>query len=430
MRKSFKVAPGVRVTASSRGVSARVGPFSTSSRRASGSRASGAARRGRAASGGPTKASMAAYERELKAAQREADVEKVAALEKALVTLHAQSFPKAERIELSPVDPVDPVATEKELEAEAGIPGLLERLGGDEAPPTAAEPEPVDRYELMRQHRKLERRGIPLWRVRDRIQAARRADAAADASALAEQARRREEQAGEQERLDRLWADLQAARAKVADQLPDRVAAEAERREAGRTAEQAELDREWERLQANDPDVTMSALERAFADNEAPAAPIDCEGDRLTVVMQFGPPEEIVPERKPARTPAGKPTLKKRTKTEVNELYLQALGSNVLATVKEAFAVAPGVQLVQVLAVRWETAGKNAGELAAIYAGGFDRASYESAAGSRDLGRALELAAESELNLKGQTAQVAPLTLAERPDITAVLEQLSGELRV
>lgn len=91
----------------------------------------------------------------------------------------------------------------------------------------------------------------------------------------------------------------------------------------------------------NEPDVAIAALERAFADNEAPAAPIDCEGDRTTVVMEFQPREAIVPERKPARTPTGKPTLKKRTKTEINRLYLEALGSNVLATVKETFAVAP-----------------------------------------------------------------------------------------
>ena len=98
------------------------------------------------------------------------------------------------------------------------------------------------------------------------------------------------------------------------------------------------LDEEWERYE---PDVAIAALERAFADNEAPAAPIDCEGDRTTVVMEFQSREAIVPERKPARTPTGKPTLKKRTKTEINRLYLEALGSNVLATVKETFAVAP-----------------------------------------------------------------------------------------
>jgi hypothetical protein len=371
---------------------------------------------------------MAAYERELKTAQREADIEKVSALEKALVSVHAQSFPRAERTELPLIDPVDPTAIKDELEAEVGIPVLLEQLGGGEAPPAAPEPDPVDRYELMREYRRRGRQGIPLWRLRDRIEAARRADAESEVAAQGEEKRRQEGRASEQARLDRMWADLQAARAKVADQLAERVRAETNRREAERAAEQAELDSEWERLQANDPQLTMTALEQAFADNEAPAAPIDCDGDRVTVLMQFRNPGEIVPERKPARTPTGKQTLKKRNKTEINALYLQALGSNVLATVKEAFAVAPGAQTVQVLVVRREADGKQAGELTAIYAGDFKRSDNDGASSSRDLRKALELADYAELNLKGKTEQAVPLVLSERPDLQAVLEQIAAGL--
>lgn len=423
MRKSFKVAPGVRITASTRGISTRVGPFSTSTHRPPAGRRT-RPRTARSRSGGPTRASLAAHERELKAAQRQADIEKVATLEKALVRVHAESFPSAERGEVPAAEPVDAAAIASELEAEAGIPSLTAELGGAEAAPRAAEPEPVDRYELMRNHRRHARQGIPFWRLRDRIDAARKADEDTEAAAQMEEAGRREEQVAEQARLDRLWADLQAARARVAGELPERVAAETKRREAQRAAEQAELDREWAKLQANDPEVTMVALEEAFADNEAPAAPIDCDGDRVTVVMQFRSPEDVVPERKPARTPTGKPTLKKRKKTEVNSLYLQALGSNVLATVKEAFAVAPGADVVQVLVVRRE--GNGAGELAAIYTGEFDRRQYAGASGSRDPGKAIQLTDGAELNLKGKTEQLAPLALAERPDLEAVLGQLSA----
>jgi hypothetical protein len=129
---------------------------------------------------GPTKASVAAYERELKSAQREADIEKVSALETALVSVHAQSFPKTKRVELSPIKPVDPAPIESQLETELGIPDLLAKLGGSDRPPVAAPPEPVDRYELMRTHRKQERQGIPIWRLRERIEVARRADTKAE----------------------------------------------------------------------------------------------------------------------------------------------------------------------------------------------------------------------------------------------------------
>lgn len=90
MGMSFKVAPGVRIRASSRGISAGVGPraarvhvgtrgvgvstgagpFSAYSH-VGGGRTSGGGRR--ASYGGPTKASIAAREREAKAAAREAD---------------------------------------------------------------------------------------------------------------------------------------------------------------------------------------------------------------------------------------------------------------------------------------------------------------------------------------------------------------------
>jgi hypothetical protein len=287
----------------------------------------------------------------------------------------------------------------------------------------------VDRYELMREHRKRARAGIPLWRVRDQIAAASSADTEAEIAAEKETKSRSEEQQREQGRLDDLWRQLQAARAGVAEEVVHSVDAEKKRRTEERAAEQSVLDDEWERLKANDPSVTLSVLEAAFADNEAPAAAIDCDGDRTTVVMQFVTPEAIIPERKPARTPTGKRTLKKRTKTEINALYLEALGSNVLATIKETFAVAPGINVVQMLVVRRETDKKQAGQMAAIYVGEFDRASHANASGARSPGKALETAAESLLNLKGKTQAVSPIDLTGEDDLASVLAAVESGLR-
>lgn len=346
--------------------------------------------------------SIAAYERQLKAAQREADIERVSGLEKALVSFHKEAFPKAERTVLPPAEAVDPEPIRGELEREARIPELVAQLGGSASPPVAPAPEPVDRYKLMREYRKRRREGIPLWRLRDGIEAARHADREAEAAADAEAEERKAAQEAEQARLDELREKLQQARATVAEQLPGRVEAEKKQREAARVAEQEELDRKWERLLSNDPEVTLPAVQRAFADNEAPATAASCAGDRVTVVMRFSPPEAIVPERKPARTPTGKRTLKKRTKTEINDLYLRALGSNVLATVKEAFAVAPGVQHVQLLVVRRETDGKHDGQMAAIYFAEFNRGDYEGASASRDPARAITLAPPVNTELEGK----------------------------
>jgi hypothetical protein len=409
------------------GVSSGVGPVSSYTRLGSKPRKS--SRAGSRTSGAPSKASIAAYERQLKAAQREADIDKVATLEKALVSVHRESFPKAEQAVLPPPEPVDPNPIQTELEVEFGIPGLIDQLGGGGSRPLAPEPEPVDRYRLMREFRKRRRQGIAFWRLREQIDAAREADREAEAEAEAEARRQKAAQADAQARLDELWGELQGKRATVAEQLPKRVALEQQRRDATRADQQKELDAAWAQLEANDPEVTLPALEEAFADNEAPAAAINCEGDRTTIVMQFSSPEAIVPERKPARTPTGKRTLKKRTKTEINALYAEALGSNVLATVKEAFAVAPGTQVIQLLVIRRETDKKRSGELAAIYFAEFERAGYEGASGSRDPLRSLTLASEAQLNLKGKTLQVSPLDLKERPDIKTLLEDLDASLK-
>jgi hypothetical protein len=350
-------------------------------------------------------------------------------LERQLVSVHAESFPPAQRTVLPPPDPVDPDPIEAELAESAGVPALVEATGGGDQPPIAADPEPVDRYELMREFRKEARRGIPFWRIRDHIDAARAADEKAEAAADIEAVRRAEEQRTEQARLNRLWGELSDARGTVAAQLPVRIAAESERRAAERSAEQAELDDDWRLLQANDPSATLGALEDAFADNEAPAAAIDCEGSRTTVVMQFVTPEAIVPERKPARTPTGKRTLKKRTKTEINHLYLAALGSNVLATVKETFAVAPGTDVVQLLVVRREASGKLTGSWSAIYAGSFDRAGYADSSGSRDPALALARAGDARLNLKGQAETVSPLDLRDQVDLSDVVRQIDSGLK-
>lgn len=446
MGMSFKVAPGVRIRASSRGISAGVGPraarvhvgtrgvsvssgvgpFSTYSRLGGGRSSTGGRR---TSYGGPTRASIAALERETKAAAREAGIDRIESIERALVSMHSANFPEPSRTLLPPAEEVDPLPIQTELEAATGIPELVASTGGGKVAPVAADPQPVDRYELMREYRKRARAGIPFWRIRDRVEGARTADIEAEEAAVKEAERRLEEQRQEQVRLDDFWRRLGEARARVADELPLKVAAERKRREAERANEQARRDEEWERLTANDPEVTLSMLEQAFADNEAPAAAIDCDGSRTTVVMQFVAPEAIVPERKPARTPTGKRTLKKRTKTEINALYLKALGSNVLATVKEAFAVALGANVVQILVVRRETDEQRTGELTAIYVGEFDRANYAGASGARDPSRSLSSAEEALLNLKGKTATVSPIDLTDREDLACVLAQVEQGLK-
>lgn len=95
----------------------------------------------------------------------------------------------------------------------------------------------------------------------------------------------------------------------------------------------------------------LGALAAAFEDNEAVAAPVGV-WDRDAAIVVLVPPVSAVPERRPALTPAGNPTLKKLTKTETASMYAEMVAGFAIVTAKEAFAVAPGLSSVRLIAVR------------------------------------------------------------------------------
>jgi len=139
-----------------------------------------------------------------------------------------------------------------------------------------------------------------------------------------------------------------AAAAEAARGEVDAMAAE-NRRKHG--AYQEELDMLWGRLVNNDPDVVLGTLAEAFEDNEAAAAPVGVTGAEASVVVLV-PSTTAVPERRPTTTAAGNLSLKKLTKRESADFYKLLVCGYVLATVKEAFAVAPGLTHVRVVALR------------------------------------------------------------------------------
>ncbi|HEU5472743.1 MAG TPA: hypothetical protein VFV67_19010 [Actinophytocola sp.] len=121
--------------------------------------------------------------------------------------------------------------------------------------------------------------------------------------------------------------------------------------EQQRVRYQAQLDQWWAALVGNDEDVVLSVLAEAFEDNEAPAAAVGVNGSELSVVVLV-PSIDIVPERRPATTPAGNLTLKKLAKAERGGLHTTMVASHVLLTVREALAVAPGITGVRVVALQ------------------------------------------------------------------------------
>ena len=281
---SVKVAPGVRVRASSRGVRTSIGPraarvhvgagrttfstgagpvtYSTSLRGSSGGR----------------RPSAGSYQRQLSvspaAAAKSEEAQRLAGLFQELLAVHRAEFPAAH-------PPVAPPAPEPDVE------------------------------EIRRRHLDAATDGIGLFSFGAKKAAREQAEVAVE-------------------------AEIQARRADGARE---------------QAAFQAELDAWWRALVWNDPDTVLSALAEAFEDNEAAAAPLGVEGNEVTLVV-LAPPESVVPERMPGTTAAGNLSLRKLPKGERAALYTLAVMGHVVVTVKEALAVAPGVQNVRVVALR------------------------------------------------------------------------------
>lgn len=449
---SMKIAPGVRVRASSRGfsagigpraarvhvgtrsvgVSSGVGPFSAYSHIGGGSRGrSGGSRVGGGgySSRGPSRTTLAALEREARRAEKEQEIAQIEAIERALVDVHRAPFPSPARRQLPPAQDPDIGAIRTRFFKTCGVDTLVAELGDGDSPPKARDPQPVDLDVLRKEARREEVEGISFLKRRERRQARERADAIAAERAAAERVRREVARAHEQEELDAKWAQLQERRAeaeRLVDEETRRLRAEAEQH---RAEEQEAIDARWNALITNDPTTVITALEEAFADNGAPATPIDCAGATATVTMLYGHPD-LIPERVPATTPSGKPTLRRRTKSDRNSLYLQSLASNVLATAKEGLAVCPGLEAISLLVVRRDPSDGRE-RLTAIYAGTFTRDLLQEAPwSSLDPTDWMMRPVDRCLVLKGQAQEVTPLDLSDEPELQSVLEHLASALGI
>lgn len=354
----IRILPGLRISASSRGIRAGVGPRLARVHVGSGGLglSTGAgpvtAYTGAMGGRGSGRRSLTAYERDVRRLEREQQFEQALALEEQLLSVHREHFAPAQ-------------------------------------PPEAPAVKPVDLRALEREHVRRAVRGIS-WFKR---------------------------------------AERRAAKHSAREQAAGAAARQGQERIYERERHQARLDEEWKNLNENDPETVVAALEAAFADNAAPAAPLDCRGSRVTVTVVYGP-SSLIPEHRPERTPTGRPSLKRRTQTERNALYAASLASHVLATAKEAFAVAPSIDEVLILAVRKES-GPTAEQLIAIYCGTFQREGLDSVRWDDEyvLGHA-SAANEVLFETRGRTKELTALDLDGEPELQRVLDKMARSLGV
>jgi hypothetical protein len=357
----IRVAPGVRISASSRGVRAGIGPRAARIHVGSGKTGfstgagpvtyytSGGSRRRRTGGRAP---SMAAYERQVRATERQAELQHWLELNKqmlALAFVHKDEFP-------------------------------------DATAPLAPQADPVDKDEVLSRHEREQLAGISMFK----------------------RAQRRE------------------ARVRARETAAEEIEREQSQRGQEHHALQGALDEHWRELTSNDPHTVHEAIEAAFEDNEMPAAVIDVRAASATMLMKIGSPGELIPEREVTQTPTGKPTHKRRTKSVINASYAEIMASHIVATAKEALAVAPSLDEARVLAIRGDRLGGGI-QLIPLYAGGFDRASLTRSDwnGLNVLGF---VEAHGDINYKGQAQEVAPLPTKSDPELTAALDEIAAHL--
>jgi hypothetical protein len=289
---------------------------------------------------------MASYQRQLAAAEKAEEAQRLAAAFQAILNVHRTEFPPA-------------------------------------APPVAPAPSLPDAGLVRRRHEREALAGIGLF------QRAARAEAKKGGARAAE-------------------AELAAARQQAAEQ---------------QAALQRQLDQRWQQLCANDPEVVLATLAEAFEDNEAPAAPVAVDGAELDLVV-LAPPDEVVPERMPGRTQAGNLTLRKLPKGERSALYGLLVFGHLLVTMREAFAVAPGITAIRSILLRHgspDAYGRP--RLECLLAGRFVRSAFDGVHWhDADASRIVQdTATELLINLRRGT-ELQPINLSQEPEIQKVID--------
>jgi hypothetical protein len=358
----FKVAPGVRLKVSSRGVRAGIGPRVARVHVGSGrpgvstgfgpagiyAPLSGRRRptKRRTASRTPTRTSVAAQQRQLAKAQKAQDARAILQVFVDLAALHRATFPSAKPLDPPSIKAIDEAEIRSRCEAEA-----LEGIG--------------------------------------RLKHSARSDAK----------RRGAEEADRQ---------IEAERARAISEHDQAV---------------ADCESQWNLLCENDPEEVQAALTEAFDDNESFAVPVNVQGNEVSIVLVC-PGIDLIPEKMPELSSAGNIVYKKLTKAQLSDWYVIAICGSVLTTVREAFAVAPAIEGVQFAAIRVSESdayGHHRPEC--LMAMHFERARLEGVDWNNVDGVRIvnDVATDIRHNRSGQAKVLTPLDLSQHADLAELV---------
>ncbi|MGY2703331.1 DUF4236 domain-containing protein [Nocardioides sp. HB32] len=199
--------------------------------------------------------------------------------------------------------------------------------------------------------------------------------------------------------------------------------------EQERQAWQTQLNEQWAALNRNDPDTVLATLAEAFEDNDAAAAAVGVDGSEVTLVVVV-PGASSIPDRKPTTTAAGNLSLKKLTKSETADMYKHLVCGHVLVTLKEAFAVAPAISHARIVALRAtgpDAYGKVKPEV--MLAARFERISLHGIQwGTADAVQVVnDAATEKLLAQKGASKELVSIELKTEPELADVVDAVDFE---
>ncbi|MEU4677901.1 DUF4236 domain-containing protein [Micromonospora sp. NPDC023737] len=360
---SIKLAPGIRVRASSRGIRTSLGPraarihvgggrtgFSTGVGPVGFYTSLGGGRSrsgGRGTSATAYQRQFAAQQRQAAQAQRAEEAQRLAQAFLRILDVHRVSFPAATR-------------------------------------PVTPEPTPPDRASIYKHYEQHALAGVGLFEWGKRSQAKQQAAQWADAE------------------VQRQWTSLLEQKA----------------------GWQQYLDQRWRQLCSNDPDVVLETLEEAFEDNEAPSAAVGVTGDEVSLVVLVPTVEQVVPERMPTTTQAGNLSLRKLPQRDRAAYYKQFVCGQVLVTAREALAVAPAIGSARVAVLRHEGPDSyGRPTVSCLLATRIHRASLSGVRWADADATAIvnDTSSELLLNPRPRTGELQALNLASEPAITELI---------
>lgn len=182
----------------------------------------------------------------------------------------------------------------------------------------------------------------------------------------------------------------------------------------------------WNALVDNHPITVVEVLDDAFEDNQSPAVAVGCEDDHATVIVTV--PGEV-PATRPELTDRGKLTNKSWQPVDAASFHLLVIASAILATIKEAWATAPSINAITIVALaqtqQFGIEGLTATSV--LYQGTFTRERHERLAWTHiDPVDEITRADDVLLLRKGRAKAIQALPLDKHPDLRELINQMEA----